>query len=103
MKLEVTVNVFLHPGDEHQIRRIEESLAALIHQGVTIMADLTALQASVEKTTTVEQSAIVLLQGLKAQLDAAGTDPVALKALSDSLDTNDQALADAITANTPAA
>lgn len=67
------------------------------------MADLTELTAEVTNNTTVEQSAITLLQGLKAQLDAAGTDPVALKALSDQLAANDTALAAAVTANTPAA
>lgn len=67
-----------------------------------IMDNLETLAAEVAETTTVQQSAIVLLQGLKAKLDAAGTDPVKLKALSDSLDSSNKALADAITANTPA-
>lgn len=67
------------------------------------MADLTALQAEVANNTTVETSAVTLLQGLKAALDAAGTDPVALKALSDTLGANDTALAAAVAANTPAA
>ncbi len=66
-------------------------------------AELDALSAEVTNATTVEQSAITLIQGLKAQLDAAGTDPVALKALSDSLGASDTALAAAIAANTPAA
>lgn len=65
--------------------------------------DLTELTAAVQKDTDVDTSAITLLTGLKAALDAAGTDPVALKALSDQLGTNSQALADAIVANTPAA
>lgn len=63
---------------------------------------LDTLIAEVARNTTVEQSAIVLIQGLKAQLDAAGTNPVKLKALSDSLAKNDDDLAAAVAANTPA-
>ena len=67
------------------------------------MADLTALTAQVAATTTVEQSAITLIQGLAAQIAAAGTDPAALAALTTSLNTSATALSAAITANTPAA
>ena len=62
------------------------------------LADLTT---QVTETNTVIDSAVVLIQGLKAKLDAAGTNPVALKALSDSLNTSEQALAAAVVANTP--
>lgn len=41
------------------------------------MALLDTLTAEVANNTTVEKSAVALIQGLKAQLDAAGTDPVA--------------------------
>ena len=67
------------------------------------MAVLDDLTAQVEANTTVIESAITLLAGLKAALDAAGTDPVKLKALSDALAAEDQKLSDAIVANTPAA
>lgn len=69
----------------------------------SIMADLTGLQQAVANETTIEQSAIVLLNGLSEQLKNAGTDPVALKALQDQIDASSAALAAAITANTPAA
>ena len=67
-----------------------------------IMADLTEITANVANNTSVIESAITLLGNIKAQLDAAGTDPVALKALSDTLAAEDSKLADAIVANTPA-
>ena len=51
----------------------------------------------------VEASAIVLLNGLSAQIASLKNDPVALQALADQLKTSSSALADAITANTPAA
>jgi hypothetical protein len=65
--------------------------------------ELDDLTAKVEANGTVIGSAIVLLKGLKSQLDAAGTDPVKLKALSDSLGSQDNDLAEAIAANTPSA
>jgi hypothetical protein len=61
------------------------------------------LTTEVTNATTVEQSAITLIKGLAAQLAAAGTDPVKLQALHDSLVASDAALATAVTANTPAA
>lgn len=72
-------------------------------EGVQIMADLTVLTAQVTKNTEVEGSAVVLLKGLADQIVALKTDPVALQALADQLKGSATALADAITANTPAA
>ncbi len=60
------------------------------------MADLTALTAQVAQNTTVEGSAITLINGLAAQIAAAGTDPVALAALQTQLKTSSDALAAAI-------
>lgn len=77
---------------------------ALLLRKVKNMADeLAGLTAQVAANTTVIESALTLIQGLKAKLDAAGTDPAALKALSDSLGAEDQKLVDAVAANTPAA
>jgi hypothetical protein len=79
------------------------TLRELKQQGVKIMADLTNLTAQVKANTDVEASAIVLLNGLSAQIASIKNDPVALQALADQLKTSGSALADAITANTPAA
>lgn len=67
------------------------------------MTALEQLQADVTAEDTVIGSAITLLNGLYAQLQAAGTDPVALAALSTDIQAKTQALAAAVTANTPAA
>lgn len=64
--------------------------------------DFSQLEAEVAEDKTVKQSAITLLNGLKAALDEAGTDPVKLKALSDSLSSETDSLAAAVVANTPA-
>lgn len=67
------------------------------------MALLDALTAQVAQTVTVEQSAITLIQGISAQLAAAGTDPAALANLQTQLNTSATALAAAVAANTPSA
>jgi len=66
------------------------------------MADLTALTAEVARNTSVDESAIVLLTGLAAQIEALKTDPVALQGLADTLRGSSDALAAAVAANTPA-
>ena len=67
--------------------------------------ELEALRAEVARNTSVDESAVTLLRGLKAKLDAAIAthDPAALQALSDSLAADTNKLADAVTENTPAA
>lgn len=66
-----------------------------------IMALLTDLEREVQENNDAVASAIVLLKGLKDALDAAGTDAVKLKALSDSLSDQTDSLAAAVVANTP--
>lgn len=67
------------------------------------MQELDTLTAKVAETTTVEQSAIELLNGLSAQISALKADPVKLQALADSLGAKSAELSAAIVANTPAA
>lgn len=68
------------------------------------------LVTEVSETKTVQDSAITLLNGLSAiiadvkeQLAAQGIDNATLNQLATDLDANTNALADAVTANTPAA
>lgn len=68
-----------------------------------IMTTVKDVQDAVAAETTVEAGVITLLNSLKAQLDAAGTDPAALQAIKDQLTTNTAAMAAAVAANTPAA
>lgn len=65
-------------------------------------AELDALTAQVHSNTSVVQSAVTLINGISARITAAGTDPAALAALTTELDSQDQALAAAVAANTPA-
>jgi hypothetical protein len=102
--IHVTGPVTVHSGLSDEDRDfIRESLTMLLKGQSTMSLELDNLTREVSETNDVIQSAIVLIQGLKAALDAAGTDPVALAALSASLDSQQQALAAAIAANTPAA
>ncbi len=65
--------------------------------------ELDDLTAEVTRNTSVEKSALALIQGLAAKLAAAGTDPVKLAQLRASLVANDNELSAAVAANTPAA
>ena len=65
--------------------------------------DLTALTDAVAEDTSVDESAITLLQNLSTILEDAKTDPVAIASIAASLKDNAAALAAAIAANTPAA
>ncbi len=86
-----------------QLDRIESKLDRILTLENQEMADLTQITADVSANGDAVASAVQLLQNIKAALDAAGSDPTALAALSSSLEANTQALADAVVANTPAA
>lgn len=86
--------------------RIEAALArieAKLNGVTTHMAQLDSLTAEVTRNTSVVGSALTLIQGLAAQIQAAGTDPAALATIVASLKANDDQIAAAIAANTPAA
>jgi ABC-type transporter Mla subunit MlaD len=70
-----------------------------------IMKTLDDIVTEVTGEKTVIDSAVTLLNGLSQQLkDAlASQDPTKIQAVIDQIDANKQELADAITANTPAA
>jgi hypothetical protein len=58
------------------------------------------LATNVANEVSVDQSAITLIEGLAAQITAAGTDPVKLADLSSQLKASSAALAAAVSANT---
>ena len=100
MSFNIDIHVHFHPDKDGNIHI---PLLKLILDRINHMsAELDTLVAKVTALETVEESAIVLLQGLKAALDeaiAAG-DVQTLQALSDRLAADTQKLADAILANT---
>lgn len=84
-------------------RRLERIENLLVQQGVTLMPLIDDITQSVATNTTLDGSIIQLLSNISAQLAAAGTDQGKLAALKTQIDANNQAIADAIKANTPAA
>jgi hypothetical protein len=69
---------------------------------MALQDELDALTAQVTKNTDLEESAITLIQGLADQIANAADDPAEVAALSAKLKASAEALAAAITANTPA-
>ena len=88
-----------------QLEHILRTLHSIEERITTMAGELDTLKASVSRNTDVIASAIALIQGIKAALDAAiaAGDPAALTALSDTLGAQDDALAAAVAANTPVA
>ncbi len=95
--------VGLHDEDRARLDTIIRLLTQLVGKENEMGEALNALVAQVEAQTTVELSAIALIQGLADELKKAGTDPVAIADLTAKLKNSADALAAAITANTPAA
>jgi hypothetical protein len=99
------IDLYLHVVDDNASAKLDAiiaTLAQLKQEEVTMSAELDALTAEVTNAATVEQSAIALIQGLAAKIESMKNDPAALSALAASLKTQDDALAAAVTANTPA-
>ena len=89
------------------LNRIEKLVISLTLQGSkNHMALLDNLAAEVTRQTTVDGSVVTLLNGLVAALAKLAAqpsvDPAALQALVDAVKANDDSLAAAVTANTPA-
>jgi hypothetical protein len=81
---------------EAQLGRIEQ----LINKEISIVSpQLQKLTDAVAAERTIDESAITLIQGLAAQITAAKDDPAALAALADSLTTESNSLAAAVSAN----
>ena len=94
--------------DYRRLVRIEAKLDWLIKQEEKMALDLTALTAEVARTKDVGDSVVALLKQLHDLIVAIppSTDPVtqaALDELAANLKAHDDAIADAVVANTPAA
>lgn len=82
--------------------KLEKIGAKIMSTGVTAQQALSDLQAKVAAETTVQQSAITLLQQLASQVSAAnGVSPAAVEAVVAQIQSNIDNLAGAVTANTP--
>jgi altronate dehydratase len=100
------IDLYIHQDTsttDAKLDLILTSLTAVVKQENIMSNELDALTTQVAANTSVEESAVTLLNGLSAQITALKNDPVALQALATSLKTSGNDLANAITANTPAA
>ncbi len=84
-------------------RRIERKLDQLIKGEETIMADLQGITDAVAAETSIDQSAITLIQNLAAAVASLQPNQAAIDALAAQLTASAEALSAAVTANTPAA
>jgi hypothetical protein len=103
--MNLKIDVYLHSSDESKIlTKLNEIHRSIIHLGDNMAGELDALKTQVQANSDVIDSAVLLIQGIKAALDAAiaSNDPAALTALSASLGAKDAELAAAVAANTPA-
>lgn len=98
--MKIDVNVYLHSSGE---AKLVEVLAAILKLEKKMGIELDDLKSKVQANSDVIDSAVTLLKGIKAELDAAiaSNDPAALTVLSAALGAHTQQLADAIVANTP--
>lgn len=91
-------------------QQLHDALASLqaslsnLHQRIKAMsAEIDRLTASVTLLTSVDDSLVTLVTNLAQTIRDNATDSAALNALADKLDAEKQKVADAVTANTPAA
>lgn len=87
---------------ESAIQQILASLGIIVQKEDNLSVELDNLTAEVERSKTVDDSITALLNGIAAQLAAIKNDPAKIQALSDSLKSNNDEIAAAVTANTPA-
>ncbi len=106
--MSIEIHHYIHPEPDPSAGLLRDALSALRHileRFETMSADLSQLKDAVAANSTVIGSAVTLIQGFGAKLQAAidaGADPADLQALADELKTQDEALAGAVAANTPA-
>lgn len=94
---------------QNQLDRLERKVDTILRRvgeilltGDTMSIELDNLEKQVRQNSDLETSAVTLIQGLADQIKAARDDPAKLDALTTELKTKADALAAAITANTPA-
>jgi hypothetical protein len=98
------IHVYLHVKQDPEVMALLDAiLPRLDLMEKIIMASLDDLTAQVAANKSVSQSALILINGIADRITAAGADPAKLAALTASLKSDDDDLAAAVKANTPAA
>lgn len=81
---------------------LQQVLDKLTHEEILMTQEMQALTDEVSRNRSTTQSAIQLIQGLATQIQNSMNDPAALQALVTTLREQDDQLASAVVANTPA-
>lgn len=105
MKFDIHANIHLH---DH--RAAADDVAYILNDlrgkvanlKESLMAILDPLTAEVAESKTIMESAVVLIEGIAAKLEAAKNDPVEIQRLADELNASSEPLAAAVAANTSA-
>jgi hypothetical protein len=82
--------------DDPRINLILAALQSLLQKVSQMSAQMDALTAEVAATKGVIESAVTVIRGIAARIEAAGTDPAALAALTADLHASESSLADAV-------
>lgn len=105
--MRIDVHVYHHfpsdPAEGRKLDQVIQALETLTGKITTMSVELDRLTASVQSENTVIDSAVSLLGQLAQLIRDLPADRAAINALADNVDAKKQALADAVTANTPAA
>ncbi len=83
-----------------RLEQIQAMLEIILRKETDMGADLTVLREKVTAMETVGDSLKELMLGLKAQLEAAATDPAAIQAIADEIGSKTDEWAVAVQANT---
>jgi chromosome segregation ATPase len=101
MGLRIEITWGLSPLDPAYVERLD-SLTQLVQERTDAMSQqLDDLKREVQESRAVTEGAVTLIGGLSDQIRELKDDPQALEDLAAELDSQQQALAAAITANTP--
>lgn len=113
----IRVDVYVHglplggsdSGTSAKLEQIIVALAGLKTQGAAqtqeiqkMAGEIDTLTAEVARNTEVDNSVVILVEGLAAKIEALKNNPVALQALADSLKASSDKVAAAVVAHTPA-
>jgi chromosome segregation ATPase len=82
---------------------LQNEIGLILDRQELIMATMADLEAAVTRNTDVDESVLTLLAGISQQLKDAQGDPAKIADVIAKLDANTQKMADAVSANTPAA
>lgn len=99
----IHVHLHVHHHCDERLDQVLALVQTITQQEEITMADLSALSEEVASNTDVSASVAALVNRLADEIEATGADQGAIDALVQQLRTNDTALGDLVTANTPAA